>query len=1091
MKTAAPDASDLVATFAGLETTRHALQALSSRQHRAVGGLWGASAALFVAAAATGTGAPILVITSEDDEAGDLAEDLRTFGADAATLPSQTFDVDDQPEPQTRGARARCLSELAGRESFLLVASLQALLQTAPDVAELDRGRLQLRRGDRTDQAHLAGICADAGLRRVPVVLAPGEFSVRGDVLDVYPLAAPEAVRLEFFDDELESIRTFDPETQRSLKVIDTCSLALGGAVDDPTAGQCRTIEHTLRSDLCVVWHEPLRLDETKRRLAQFDKSQQAALAGLQETLDPLGWVDVGALPSHDLDYKILSAGSAVGSGETDPVGRLAAIRGYGGAVRIVCRTRAEQKRLTEVFAHKGVNLRRENVTFCVGALSRGFRIRELEVTVLSNVEFAGVPAPTRLAERRAVPSRALASFFELGPGDLVVHAAHGIALFEGTERVARGESEEDHLKLLFKDDVRLLVPVSKIHLVQKYVGAGGARPKLDKLGGKGFARRKEEVQAALFDLASDLIDLQARRMRVEREPHETDPLEQDFLDAFPFEDTPDQATCWKEISADLETRNPMDRLLCGDVGFGKTELAMRTAFRVAVNGKQVGVLVPTTVLADQHGQTFAHRFEPLGLRVATLSRFRSGKQRKQILEDLANGRIDVLVGTHRILSDDVEFRDLGLLVIDEEQRFGVRQKERLKAIRVDVDVLSLSATPIPRTLHGALVGVRGISTLKTPPVGRRDVETRVAFREDGIMQTALRRELDRGGQVFLLHNRIEGLEELRQLVLRLAPDARVTIGHGQLTESQMEKALRAFVKGDFDVLVCTTIVENGLDIPRANTILIDRAEMFGLAELHQLRGRVGRSAEQAYCYLFMDRNHPPKEDAKKRLKALEEFSHLGAGFAIALKDLEIRGAGNLLGPQQSGHIAAIGYEMYCQLLEAAVDQAKRDRPMPYEVREVDVDLQVRAFLPDEFVADSRERLDLLRHMDGASTIEGAAAIRGELLDRFGKLPAPVENLLRIFLLKHLLLEHGVKAIQRPTPDRVVVRHPPGRPLGGAWLDVFADTRQVEAGKTHLLLPPPRGRKRSAMSGTQALEFLLEALTGGRAKRALAERRKA
>ncbi|MCA8944327.1 MAG: transcription-repair coupling factor, partial [Planctomycetes bacterium] len=458
------------------------------------------------------------------------------------------------------------------------------------------------------------------------------------------------------------------------------------------------------------------------------------------------------------------------------------------------------------------------------------------------------------------------------------------------------------------------------------------------------------------------------------------------------------------------------------------------------------------------------------------LSRFTDPAESRLVVEGLKDGSVDVVIGTHRLLSADVEFRDLGLLIVDEEQRFGVRQKEQLRHARVDVDVLSLSATPIPRTLHAGLVGVRGISTLKSPPAGRRDVETRVAFRDDAIVRTALERELSRGGQVFLLHNRIDELEVLREMVLRLAPTAKVTIGHGQMTEAQMDKALRAFVRGEFDVLVCTSIVENGLDIPRANTILVDRADLFGLAELHQLRGRVGRSAVQAYCYLLMDRDRPPREEARKRLKALEEFSHLGAGFAIALKDLEIRGAGNLLGPQQSGHIAAIGYEMYCQLLETAVERARDERAVPYRVQEVDVDLPVRAFLPDDFVADPKERLELLREMDGAMNPERAAAIRQDLADRFGKLPRPVENLLDVFLLKHLLLEHGVQAVQLPQPDRVVVRHPPERPLGGAWLSVFDDRRAVEPGKTHLMLPS-RGRKRGSWTGEAALALLIRALT--------------
>ncbi|MDA0934522.1 MAG: helicase-related protein [Planctomycetota bacterium] len=1078
------------AAFAALETTRRVLDAARHRgRHLAVGGLWGASSALLCASLRGGLGRPLLLVTADDEDSDALAADLQTFGVAAPLiLPRQDTDVDGELEPVSQGARARCLGELVTHDDaesgpFVLIASLESLLQEAPDVASLREGRVSLRSGMRADQDELVARCAEAGLRNVPLVLAPGEVSRRGDVLDVFPLASADAFRLEFFDDELESIRTFDPTTQRSLAIRDEVVLHLGGKSRGPKAsGSTHVLPHVVRPDLLVGWHEPLRIDERRQVLTtQGGAEGRAALVQLQESLAPLAWIELSSLPSHDIDFKVLSAGSAVGSGESDPLGRLRAIRGLkGDLVEVVCRTEPERQRLAEIFEHRGVDLTRERLRLRVGALSRGFRVPDIGWTVLSNTEFAGVPAAARVVERPKIPSRAVQSFFELGPGDLVVHAVHGIALFEGLERVQRGAGEEEHLKLLFADDVRLLVPVSKIHLVQKYVGAGGAtRPKLDKLGGKGFQRRKEEVQRSLFDLAADLLEVQAKREQARRDPYPHDALESEFLDGFPFEDTEDQRTCWAEIRGDLESDRPMDRLLCGDVGFGKTEVAMRAAFKVAITGRQVAILVPTTVLAEQHQRTFARRFAPHGLRVEVLSRFGTPRQRKQVVADTAEGKVDVLVGTHRLLSKDVAFARLGLLVIDEEQRFGVRQKEHVKTLRVGVDVLSLSATPIPRTLHASLLGVRQISTLSTPPPGRQDVETKVQWRDDAILQEALSRELGRGGQVYLLHDRIAGLKGLAETVTRLCPGAKVAIGHGQQTEAELEKTLRGFVGGDVDVLVCTSIVENGLDIPRANTILIDRAELFGLAELHQLRGRVGRSSEKAYCHLLMDRSFPPPEAARRRLKALEEFSHLGAGFAIAMKDLEIRGAGNLLGPQQSGHIAAVGYEMYCQLLRTAVDQAKATGHVQVpDVREVDVDLQVTAFLPDSFATEPKARLEILRELDGATSPAAAQAIRQDLMDRHGHLPASVETLLRVFLLKHLLMEQEVLGIQRTGPDRVVVRHERGRPLGGGWLDAFAEVRAVEAGKTHLILPKRRGRQQADWTPEATLQLLLESLSG-------------
>ncbi len=1061
-----------VAAFAGLATSRRLLDTLRPGSTRAAGGLWGASAALVLAVLHERRAGPLLVVTADDGDAEQLAGDLRTFtGREPTRLPRLAYDVDGEADPRLVDARIAVWRALAGDDRFLLLASQEALLQPAPTLASLTRGRVALRTGSEFPAERLVAQAERAGLRRVPVLLAPGELSVRGDVVDLQPLGGQPALRIEWLGGTIESIRTFDPASQLSLQTLDAVELHLGAPVSEQ--GFVDPVVHVLRRELCLVRHEPLRIATAEDSLARGSLS--AAWLRWQETTVAAARLDAGSLPSHDIDFKILSAGSAVGSGEADPVGRLRAIRGLRGQVHIVCRSESEQQRLQEVFAHKQLDLARERVSLGVGSLSRGFRVPELELTMLSNVEFAGVPAAPRVAERPVVPARALRSFFELGPGDLVVHAVHGIARFAGIERIERGEAAEDHLRLEFKDDVALLVPASKIHLIQKYVGAGGGTPPLDRLGGKGFQRRKEEVQQALFDLAADLLDVQAAREQLTREPYPADPLEEQFRDAFPFTDTPDQAQSWAEIQRDLERPRPMDRLLCGDVGFGKTEIALRAAFRVAITGRQVAVLCPTTVLADQHGQTFAERCTPLGLRVAVLSRFT--KARKALLADVARGHVDILIGTHALLSDDVAWHQLGLLVVDEEQRFGVRHKEQVKRMRRDVDVLTLSATPIPRTLHSSLLGLRDISMLTTPPPGRQDVETLLTWFEPELIRHAVERELARGGQVFVLHNRIDGLAPLQRQIQALVPAARIVLGHGQMTATQMEQAIRRFVRGDCDVLVCTTIVENGLDLPRANTILIDRPELFGLAELHQLRGRVGRSGLKAWCLLLLDRLRPPGEEAKKRLKTLEEFGSLGAGFALAMKDLELRGAGNLLGPEQSGHIAAVGYEMYVQLLRTAVESARAEHPVAPPPLEVDVDLRLQAYLPDAFAPDARARLDLLRELDGAVDAAAAARIESSLRDRHGKLPRPVTNLLQLFLLKHLLGDLGVRGVQLVGDDRIVVLHPRGEPLGGAWLDAFREIRPVEAGKTHLMLGrPPRGS--AGWTGEQVLRKLLAALQG-------------
>ncbi len=1062
----------LLAEFGKLPVTHNVLEHLQRGAQRKSGGLWGASAGLLLAVLHRHHRGTMLVQTADDVDSLQLQTDLAAFGVASHVLPREERDDDGNPEPTTRSDRQRALQRHRADRGPLL-AGIEALLQPVATPKSLNKAQLELAQGQRIDRAQVLHRAQASGLRHVPLVLAPGECSMRGDIVDLFPMGADAAVRLEFLDDLLESIRTFDPATQRTTAVHDRYALGLGAAAAADEEGS--VLKHLAPQSLLVVAYEPLRIEERVARTVAFASDYAHKVQELQDTLRPCPRLDVSSLPSHDLDYKILSAGSAVGSGEADPAGRLRSVRGVSGRVLLFCRSDEERQRLREIFAHKEVDLQQEKVDLLLGGISRGFRIPDLATTALSNVEFAGVPQQARVRERVVVPSRAIQSFFELGPGDLVVHAVHGVARFEGTELVHRGEGTEEHLRLCFQDEVKLLVPASKIHLVQKYVGSGGKAP-LDKLGGKGFQRRKEQVEEALFDLAAELLEVQSKRALVQRPPYPAEALERDFLDAFPFRDTVDQARAWTEIQQDLGKPSPMDRLLCGDVGFGKTEVALRAAFRVALSGRQVAVLAPTTILAEQHSRTFGKRCEPFGLRVELLSRYRKPADRREVEAGLAKGSVDIVVGTHQLLGEGIAFHDLGLVVIDEEQRFGVRQKERLKRLRAEVDVLTLSATPIPRTLHGSLLGIRGISTLDSPPPGRQEVETRVLFRDDRVLQDALLRELGRGGQVFVLHNRIDELEVLAQRLRGLAPGSRIAIGHGQMTEAEVEKTVRAFVRGDFDVLVSTTIVENGLDIARANTILIDHADHFGLAELHQLRGRVGRSSEKAYCYLLLDRDEPPGMEARQRLKALEEFSHLGAGFAIAMKDLEIRGAGNLLGPQQSGHIAAVGYDMYCQLLRSAVDSARHQRPQTrMQVVEVDVDLRVQAFLPQDFLTEPRQRLELLREMDEAVDDERLRDLEAELKDRYGKLPVPVRTLLRVFRLKHGLMALGVHGVQWVEQERIVVRHPPGVPLGGSWLDCFADVRPVEAGKTHLILPAKRGKGYQA---NDVLEFLLGAITG-------------
>ena len=654
-----------------------------------------------------------------------------------------------------------------------------------------------------------------------------------------------------------------------------------------------------------------------------------------------------------------------------------------------------------------------------LGNVAKGFRLPAASLMVVNYRELTGIVGLRRAPKKHAHKTRALQSFFELKPGDFVVHAVHGLALYKGLERMVRGDSEEEHLHLLFADDVSLFVPATRIDLVQRYIGSGGGAPVRDKIGGQSFRKRREKVERALFDLAADLIEVQAQRELNDREPWNADEsLVAALVDSFPYTDTPDQAQADGEIRDDLAGQSTMDRLLCGDVGFGKTELAVRAAFRVASAGGQVAVLVPTTVLAHQHFKVFTERLRELPVQVAALSRTIKGKAEKEIVAKVATGEVDILIGTHRILSKDVSFKRLGLVIIDEEQRFGVTHKEHFKTLRASVDVLTLSATPIPRTLHMSLSGVRDISALSEPPPGRQEIATQLADAEDDdLIREAILREKNRGGQVFFMHNRVQSIEKVARRLTELVPDVTFAIGHGQMGARTLQKVMRSFELGEVDVLIATTIVENGLDIPAAGTIFIDQADQFGLSELHQLRGRVGRGDSKAWCYLLVEKHKPIRQIARDRLKALEEMNHLGAGFAISMKDLELRGAGNILGPQQSGHIASVGYDMYCRLLKQTVERMQAGLAPDREATDqalaagVELELGLKAFLPESFIPSQDTRLEVLRLLDGIHTEAEGREAQAMLRDRFGRLPDEAAALIESFVLRGLATPLGIRRI--------------------------------------------------------------------------------
>jgi transcription-repair coupling factor (superfamily II helicase) len=736
--------------------------------------------------------------------------------------------------------------------------------------------------------------------------------------------------------------------------------------------------------------------------------------------------------------------------------------------VLIACQTDAECHRLMEVFK-TGQLATSNRLRLVTGHVRAGFRLVEQGVGVLGSHELfhkdllpPGVKAPAGKSSRR-VESRAIDTFLDLNEGDYVVHVAHGIARFQGMRMLPKSSSvlspqsfdeeqlavddhtkdegrrtkdaEEEHLVLEFRGSVFLYVPASRIDLVQKYVGGHQAEPELSKLGGTSWGRRKDKVADAVRDMAADMIQIQAVRQSVSGYafPVDTD-WQKEFEAAFPYRETPDQLSAIQEVKADIEKPKSMDRLICGDVGYGKTEVAIRAAFKTIDNGKQVAILVPTTVLAEQHYRTFSQRFVEYPFTVEAISRFKSAAKQKEVIKRVASGTVDVVVGTHRLLSKDVKFKDLGLVIIDEEQRFGVEHKERLKQFRATVHVLTMTATPIPRTLHGALLGIREISNLETPPPERQPVETRIIRWDDKLIRHAILREMNRGGQVYFVHNRVHDIHDIATKVKILVPESKVVVGHGQMHGDELEKAMLAFVRKEADILVATTIIESGLDIPNANTIFIDDADIYGLADLHQLRGRVGRQKARAYAYLIVNPLKLLNTSANRRLKAIEEFTELGAGFKIAMRDLEIRGAGNILGAEQSGHIAAIGYELYCQLLENAV-RALKHQP-PRAAVEVNVDLPWPAFLPRDYVPGQKLRIEVYRRLARLRDLKKLEDFRQELRDRYGTIrtsaqqpsdasgsdgefPEPVEWLLRTTEIRLLCVSWQIAGIHRDGRDLI------------------------------------------------------------------------
>jgi transcription-repair coupling factor (superfamily II helicase) len=1067
--------------------------------HRSVPRLTGVTGpALALHAALVAQDTPVFLVVPSDVQAEQVAADARFFlsvlqglserDARRQVLTFPSVEVDPYrgllPHLEVASARARALHALASGTSRLILASARALLPRLSAADRLAAAGLALAPGVEISPIELGERLAHAGFAPEDPVDEHGEFCVRGGVVDVYPAIEADPVRLEFIGDIIESIRRYDGATQRSLGALDQIVISPQrellpepGVADDPAAldRTSTIIDYVRHAGAVVLVHEIDDVEERGRSLEQQWRTSAADMEARGRVAPPYeqlaspwealgGWLAASHRVSELAVDDAESAGTHVSTVPAleyhgrigDWAEEIRRARERGETVVFVAATSGRAERTIELLADYEIraraigdadDLEKAGVLVAIGQLSRGVHIPAAHLVLFAETD---VFEEERRAHerRRASSSRTfLSDFRDLKIGDLVVHVDNGIGRFVGLKRLtlAPGQPPQEFMELRYAGDDKLFVPLERLDLVQKYTG--GAAPALDRLGGTTWEKAKTRVKKAMRDMAEELLKLYAARKAVVGHAFSPDShWQQEFADAFEYELTPDQQAAIADITKDMESSTPMDRLLCGDVGYGKTEVAMRAAFKAVIDGKQVAFLAPTTVLAFQHERTLKERFAGFPVRIEMISRFRTKQEQKTVLTALGAGQVDIIVGTHRLLSKDVTFRDLGLLVVDEEQRFGVAHKERIKQMRKKVDVLTMTATPIPRTLNMSLVGIRDMSVIETPPRDRLSIQTQVVKFDSDVIRRSIHNEIERGGQVYFVHNRVESIYSMANLVSRLVPGARVAVGHGQLGEDALEKVMVDFVAHKFDVLVATTIVENGLDIPNANTIVINRADRYGLAQLYQLRGRVGRSDRRAYAYLLIPPEQTLSPIARRRLAAIREFSDLGSGFRIAALDLEIRGAGNLLGGQQSGHIEAVGFDMYVKLLEQTIRELKGEELE--DDRRTAVNLRIDLRVDEPYIPDMNQRLTAYRRFASARSLAEVDSLMEELTDRYGTPPHSVHNLAQYARIRALADRIGLETLDREG-TRLVLKFRPD-----ASVDVVLLTQLVQSRGDLTLLPP-------------------------------------
>jgi transcription-repair coupling factor (superfamily II helicase) len=1076
-----------------------------------IAGAAGGARALAVAKTILAESRPTAIIVPSNTEAQHLTQELQFYADLLSASPVEiihlpSLEVDPyrglSPHHEISAARAQAIWQILRDGPRILVTSVKAAAVRLHSPQRFFSYCLMLKQGEEMSPDMIRAYLYESGYVEDDPVTDPGEFSLRGGIFDIFPPHLEKPVRLEFFGDQIESLRTFDADSQRSVESVkhvelipmreycfrrdllrqwanrvpslwsapflphlqEEVALARQGEMfpafefflpaidplentlfDYLTGYRVITVEReTLENDLTryhaelyqrfldrVEAHKPVlppdqiyvTADEFRSALDRFPRME----------VEELGVTHSGSAPI----YLSSQATRKYHGNIKELISDLNKFREAGEKIAFVLTNLGRAERIHDILKEYEIpahlcrgSVREqpespqgsESILVGIGNLHAGYYLPAVNLRVLTSqdlfdeADVGAGPKKTKAVYRHPF----LSDFKDLKPGDFVVHIDHGIGLFNGLKTIGLQEGSKEFVLLTYQDDAKLYVPVERLDLIQKYSSMGGTRPTLDRLGGTSWARTKSRIKKSMRDMAEELLKLYAQRQMVPGFSYSPDTAwQQEFEDAFEFELTRDQVDALSAVKTDMEAPRPMDRLLCGDVGYGKTEIALRAAFKAVMDGKQAAVLAPTTVLAFQHYNTMRQRFTAFPVRIQLLSRFRSPKEQKQVLEDLEMGRVDVVVGTHRLLSKDVQFKDLGLVVVDEEQRFGVTHKERLKTMKTRVDVLTLTATPIPRTLNMALLGLRDMSTIETPPKNRLAIQTSVLKYSPDVIRSAIEMELARNGQVYFVHNRVETIQTAAAKVQQLVPQARIGVAHGQMDERELERIMLKFVQDELDVLVATTIIENGLDIPRVNTIIVDRADLYGLAQLYQLRGRVGRSDRRAYAYLLVPSDEALTEVARKRLAAIREFSDLGTGFRVAALDLEIRGAGNLLGGEQHGHIEAVGFDLYCKLLEQTVEELRGEKTEEEISTSINLNLDIR--IPEDYISETSQRLRMYKRISSAAASEELDALSQEMIDRFGQYPEPVENLFRYARLRQVTLELQIQAVEK-NRDQVFFR---------------------------------------------------------------------